>query len=168
MLPPPPPCSAAACLGPVARAAQLRESGNASFKAGRFEAALGDYMAALQETPCDCRLYLNISFTHLKMGNINEVGQQRAKMHVDMYSSTCSAAGATHGIQRCTLQFVLDLLHLATPANRSTCITSCISNDSCSQRPVLAPQQGQHNCCAVHCSCRRQVSCNVWCMTIYI
>jgi hypothetical protein len=30
-------------------------------------------MAALSATPEDCRLYMNISLTHLKMGNVNEV-----------------------------------------------------------------------------------------------
>jgi hypothetical protein len=32
-------------------------------------------MAAVSENPEDCRIYMNISLTHLKMGNVNEVRQ---------------------------------------------------------------------------------------------
>jgi hypothetical protein len=30
-------------------------------------------MAAASENPEDCRIYMNISITHLKIGNVNEV-----------------------------------------------------------------------------------------------
>ncbi|KAF6256770.1 hypothetical protein COO60DRAFT_1640463 [Scenedesmus sp. NREL 46B-D3] len=74
------------------RAGHLRASGNEHFKAGRYEAALqaSDYMAALSETPEDCRLYMNISLTHLRMGYVNEPNNSKAWVRL---GDACREAG---------------------------------------------------------------------------
>ncbi|WIA39191.1 hypothetical protein OEZ86_005316 [Tetradesmus obliquus] len=63
---------AARLAGEGARADSQRAAGNEHFKAGRYEEALEAYMAALSETPVDCRLYMNISLSHLRLGRVNE------------------------------------------------------------------------------------------------
>jgi hypothetical protein len=48
--------------------------------------AVQDYMAALSETPEDCRLYMNISLTHLKMGHVNEVRSMCSTLDVGSHA----------------------------------------------------------------------------------